>query len=84
MAKLSDRPEQKLGVEVLNYRVSDVVTKATAVKTATAAMLDGDTTGQFADDAALVAAFEALRDSYISLVIPGLGDSTDLFDVEAL
>jgi hypothetical protein len=82
MAKLSDRPEQKLGVEVLQYRVSDLETKATAVKTATAAMLAGDTTGQFADDAALIAAFETLRDSYTGLVIPGLGDSTDLFTVE--
>lgn len=82
MAKLSDRLEQKLGVEVLSFRVSDLVTKATAVKTATTTMLAGDTTGQFADDAALVAAFEALRDSYTSLVVPGLGDSTDLFTVE--
>lgn len=82
MAKLSDRPEQKLGVEVLQFRVADLVTRATAVKTAADAMLAGDTTGQFADDAALVAAFEALRDSYTGLTITGLGDSTDLFTVE--
>ena len=82
MAKLSDRPEQKLGVEVLKYRVGLLVAAATAVQTAATTMLTGDTTGQFADDAALVAAFEALRDSYTGLTIAGLGDSTDLFTVE--
>ncbi len=82
MSRLSDRPEQKLGVEVLLYRVSALVNNATAVKTAAAAMISGDAAGQYTDDAALVAAFESLRDSYTSLNIPGLGDAQDLFTVE--
>lgn len=82
MAKLSDRPEQKLGVNILSQRVSEVVTNANAVKTAAAAMISGDTDGQYTDDAALVAAFTALRDSYTAISIPGLGDVTDLFSVQ--
>lgn len=82
MAKLSDRPKQKLGVQILTARVGEVKAAAAAVETAANAMLAGDTTGQFADDAALVAAFTALRDSYVAIAIPGLGDATDLFTVE--
>lgn len=81
MAQLSDRPKQKLAVEILEQRVSEVVTAATAVKTAAAAMRSGDTTGQFADDAALVTAFETLVTNYSAVSIPGLGDVTDLFTV---
>lgn len=84
MAKISDRPEQMLGVQVLAYRAGNLAAAATAVKTAADAMLAGDTTDQFANDATLVAAFEALRDSYTSLTIAGLGDSTDLFTVETV
>jgi hypothetical protein len=82
MAKLSDRPEQKLGVEILKARVGEVKTASAAVETAAAALIAGDTTGQFADDAALVTAFNALRESYTAITIPGLGDVTDLFVVE--
>ncbi len=82
MAKLSDRPEQKLGVQILATRVAEVKTDAAAVETAANAMIAGDTTGQFTDDAALVTAFTALRDSYSGISIPGLGDVTDLFTVE--
>lgn len=81
MAQLSDRPEQKLGVNILKQRVSEVKAAAAAVEAAANAMLTGDTTGQFADDAALVTAFAALRDSYTAISIPGLGDVTDLFTV---
>ena len=82
MAKLSDRPEQKLGVQILSQRVAEVKTAAAAVETAANAMIAGDTLGQYADDAALVDAFTALRDSYSAISIPGLGDVTDLFTVE--
>ncbi len=81
MAQLSDRPEQKLGVEILKARVTEVKTAATAVETAAAAMISGDIAGQFADDAALVTTFNALRDSYTAVSIPGLGDVTDLFTI---
>ena len=82
MARLSDRPEQKLGVEILKQRVSEIVTNATAVQTAAAAMISGDVVGQYADDAALVTAFTELRNSYTAISIPGLVDVTDLFTVE--
>lgn len=82
MAKLSDRPEQKLGVQILAARVAEVKAAATSVETTANAMIAGDTTGQFADDAALVTAFTELRDSYTAISIPGLGDVTDLFTVE--
>lgn len=82
MAKLSDRPEQKLGVQILAARVGEIKAAATAVETAANAMIAGDTVGQFADDAALVTAFTALRDSYTAITLPGLGDVTDLFTVE--
>lgn len=82
MAQLSDRPEQKLGVNILKQRVSEIVTNATAVQTAAAAMISGDAANQYADDAALVAAFTELRDSYTAISLPGLGDVTDLFTVE--
>ena len=81
MAKLSDRPEQKLGVNILKQRVSEIVTAATAVQTAASAMISGDADGQYTDDAALVAAFAALRDAYTAISIPGLGDVSDLFVV---
>ena len=83
MAQLTDRPEQKLGVTILKQRVSELKTAAAAVETAAGTMISGDTVGQFADDAALVAAFNALRDSYTAITVPGLGDVTDLFTVEA-
>lgn len=82
MARLSDRPEQKLGVEILKQRVSEIVSAATAVQTAAAAMISGDVAGQYADDAALVTAFNALRDGYTAISLPGLGDVTDLFTAE--
>ena len=82
MAQLTDRPKQKLGVNILKQRVSEVKAAATAVETAASAMISGDAVGQFADDAALMAAFTALRDSYSAISVPGLGDVTDLFTVE--
>lgn len=77
--QLTDKPERKLAVQIMKERAGDVTTILNAVVTACNALIAGDTTGQFTDEAALDAAVKAQRDAYLGVTIPGLGDVSDFF-----
>ena len=77
--KLSDVTDRKLAVEITLDRASDIVAAAQAVVTSCQALITGDTTGQFADEAALVAAVLAVRDAYNAIAIASLADASSYF-----
>ena len=77
--KLSDDLNYLNAVNIALDRAQDLVAVAQAVVTSCTALKAGDTTGQFADEAAAKAAILEVRDAYNAITVASLADASSYF-----